>query len=117
MDRRNDDYIVTKNDWDTSPMPQKNAQFKIKRKFSDENIARLKKGHLPEEMEDRWLYYYEDGKVYFHRSWSGICVYIVELNYRHNKHLVTVNRDENQYSNTDIDEDIETINELLDIYI
>lgn len=113
MDRRDDDYIVTKADWDISPMPEKNAQFTIKRKFSDADINRLKKGHLPEEMEDRWFFYYEDGKAYFHRSWSGNCIFIVAFNFKTNKHIVTVNRDENQYSNTDFDEDIETINDLL----
>lgn len=112
MNRR-DAYIVTKADWDISPMPEKNAQFTIKRKFSDADIARLKKGHLPEEMEDKWFYYYEDGKVYFHRSWSGNCIYIVAFNFKKNKHVVTVNRDENQYSNTDLNEDIEMIQDLL----
>lgn len=107
------EYIVTKADWNIEPMPEKNAQFTIKRKFTEEQIKRLKKGHIPEEMEDRWFYYYEDGKIYFHRSWSGNCIFIVEFNFKTNMHLVTVNRDENQYSNTDIDEDIELINELL----
>lgn len=118
MNRNNEEnteYIVTKNDWDIMPMPEKNTTFKIKRKFSDTDIERLKKGHCPSEMEDKWFYYYEDGKVYYHRSWSGICVYIVELHLITNKHIVTVNRDENQYSNIDIDEDIETINCLLNM--
>lgn len=112
---RRDDYIATKDDWEISPMPDKNARFIIKRKFSDEQIIRLKKGHIPEEMEDRWFFYYEDGKAYFHRSWSGSCIYIVEFNFKSNKHTVIVNRDDNQYSNTDLDEDIEQINYLLNV--
>lgn len=118
MDRdreRDRNYIVTKNDWEIYPMPAQTTQFVIKRKFSDAQIARLKRGHLPEEMEDRWFYYYEDGKVYFHRSWSGNCIYIVELGLKTNKHTVTVNRDEYQYANADIEEDIETINYLLNV--
>ena len=108
-----EDYIVTKNDWDIMPMPEKNTQFTIKRKFSIDDINRLKKGHLPEEMEDRWFYYYEDDKVYIHRSWSGSCIYIVEINIKDDKRTVTVNRDENQYTNTDIDEDVETVYSLI----
>lgn len=115
-DERDRERIVTKDDWETIPMPEKNTQFKIKRKFSEEEINRLKRGHCPTEMEDKWFYYYEDGKIYFYRSWSGICVYIVDLKKRFGKYLVTVNRDENQYSNTDIDEDIELVNELLGGY-
>jgi len=114
-DRRNEDYIVTKDDWDLMPMPQKNTQFTIKRKFTDAEITRLKKGHCPVEMEDRWFYYFEDGKVYFHRSWTGSCIYIVDFDFKTNRHIVTVNRDENQYSNTDIDEDKEMIFYLLNV--
>lgn len=112
-DRRDEEYIVTKDDWDIMPMPEKSMQFALQRKFSEADINRLKRGHCPREMEDRWFYYYEDGKVYFHRSWTGNCIFIVELNLKSNKHIVTVNRDENQYSNTDLDEDIELINSLL----
>lgn len=108
-----DDSVVTKEDWEIFPMPKKNIKFKIKRKFSEEDVKRLKKGHCPMEMEDRWFYYYEDGKVYYHRSWSGNCIYIVELNLKSSTHTVTVNRDETQYSNTDINEDMETIDYLL----
>lgn len=114
MDRR-DDYIVTKADWDISPMPEKSIQFTVKRSFSEEKIARIKKGHLPMEMEDRWFSYYEDGKAYYHRSWSGNCILIIEFNFKTNEHIVTVNRDENQYANTDINEDIDLLEDLLNL--
>ena len=109
---RREEFPVTKDLWQITPMPEKNTQFTIKRKFTDAEIHRIKLGHLPAEMEDRWFSYYEDGKVYYHRSWSGCCIYIVELNLKKNKHIVTVNRDEREYTNTDINEDIELINEL-----
>lgn len=115
MGRRDENYIVTKADWEIEPMPEKTAQFTIEHKFSEVAINCLKKGHLPEEMEDRWFYYYEDGKEYFHRSWTGSCIFIVEFDFKTNKHIVTVNRDENQYNNTDIAEDIELVKNLLGI--
>lgn len=75
-------------------------------------------------MEDKWFSYFEDNKLYIHRSWTGICIYIVEFNFKSNfiskfitnKHRVIVNRDENQYSCTDIDEDIEQLNYLLNLW-
>ena len=109
------DYIVTKEDWDTSPMPEKFDNFKLKKQFNKEEMENLKRGHIPDEMEDRWFCYFEDNKLYIYRSWSGICIYIVEFG-RFNKHKVTVNRDENQYAYTDIDEDIEQLNSLLDCW-
>ena len=118
---RDRNYIATKEDWEISPMPEKTAAFTVKRHFTDEEIENLKAGHLPEEMEDRWFAYFEDNKLYIHRSWSGICVYVVEFHFKKeslfdfhaDQHKVTVNRDNDQYSNTDIEEDIEQVNELL----
>lgn len=107
------EYIATKEDWEIYPMPEKNATFKIKKKLSKEDIANLKRGHIPEEMEDRWFSYFEDGKLYIHRSWSGLCIYIVTFNTLTNRHKVIVNRDYNQYACTDINEDIEDLDELL----
>lgn len=106
-------YIATKDDWNIDPMPEKTDTFILKRHFSKEEIANLRRGHIPDEMEDRWFCYYEDDKLYIHRSWSGICIYIVEFKSVFNRHKVTVNRDENQYGCTDVDEDIEQLNELL----
>ncbi len=120
-DRR---IIATKEDWEIFPMPSKTATFTIKRHFTEEEIENLKAGHIPEEMEDRWFSYFEDNKLYIHRSWSGICVYIVEFNFKssflfkfkEDKHNVTVNRDVNQYACTNIDEDIEELNSLLNYF-
>lgn len=111
----NNEHIATRRDWETYPMPEKNTSFKLKKKLKKDSINRLKLGHVPEEMEDRWFSYYEDDKLYIHRSWSGNCIFIVTFNTLTNRHKVIVNRDENQYACTDINEDIEVISELLDV--
>lgn len=121
---RDRNQIATKEDWEISPMPDKNAAFTIERRFTDEEIENLKAGHIPQEMEDKWFAYFEDNKLYIHRSWSGNCIYIVEFNmktksifrFKANKHHVIVNRDENQYTNTDIEEDLEQVNQLLNLF-
>lgn len=109
----NNERIATKEDWETYPMPEKTAFFKIKKKLSKDDIANLKRGHIPEEMEDKWFSYFEDNKLYIHRSWSGNCIYIVSFNTLTNRHNVIVNRDDNQYACDDINEDIETLGDLL----
>lgn len=119
---RTRDKIATKEDWEINSMPEKNTVFEIERHFTDEEIENLKFGHIPQEMEDRWFSYFEDNKLYIHRSWSGNCIYIVEFHFKRksmfdfkiNHHNVIVNRDEDQYSNNDIREDINLVNELLD---
>ncbi len=111
----NRENVATREDWQIYPMPEKNTSFKLKKKLSKDAIIRLKCGHVPREMEDRWFSYFEDGKLYIHRSWTGDCIYIVEFNTLTNRHKVIVNRGDNQYSNDDINEDIETLSELLDV--
>ena len=58
----------------------------------------------------------EDSTLFAHRSWTGNCIYIIDFK-EDNNHVVTVNRDKEQYSCTDIEEDKELLNELLDWWI
>ena len=106
--------IITKNDWKTKPMPKKCATFQFKQDFTPEQLAALYKGHKPQAMEDKWFWYVENNKLYAHRSWTGICIYIVELNPQTGVHTVTVNRNPKQYSRTDTQEDLEWLSELLE---
>lgn len=39
--------------------------------FNTEQVARLKTGLIPREMEDKWFVYYEEPHLFFHRSWTG----------------------------------------------
>ena len=103
--------IVKKSAWKTVEMPDKTEHFTIERSFTSHEIQLIKEGHKPKEMEDKWFMYYEDDKLYIHRSWTGFCIYIVSgfdgiLN-------VTVNRDPEQYKETDIESDIIQLNILL----
>lgn len=47
--------------------------------LSQEEFERVAQGLVPEEMEDKWFLYFEDGKLYCHRSWNGECIYIVDI--------------------------------------
>ena len=87
--------------------------FIFDRPFSDKQMQTLRRGHIPQEMEDKWFWYMEGGRLYAHRSWTGNCIYIVEFS-ADGHHRVTVNRDPEQYSCTSVDEDIKTLNKLLD---
>lgn len=106
--------VATKYDWKISEMPNKHAVFQIKRHFSEAQLYALSKGNIPEDMDDRWFFYREDGKIYAHRSWSGFCIFIIELNPTTDVHTIIVNRDPEQYNSDDIDEDIRLANDLLD---
>lgn len=104
--------IVVKTDWKALDMPAKHEVFTLKRKFTPEQMNNLKKGHIPQEMEDKWFWYMEGNTLYAHRSWTGFCVYVINFSENDN-HTVTVNREPSQYTETSIDKDRQKLNELL----
>lgn len=108
---------AVRDDWEITPMPEKTAVFTIRRHFTDQEITNLKHGHIPSDMDDRWFSYFENGKLYIHRSWSGICIYIVRFDFSSDVHQVTVNRDEREYACTDIEEDRDQLNTLISIVL
>ncbi|MBP5154991.1 MAG: NADAR family protein [Clostridia bacterium] len=54
----------------------------------------------------------EGDTLFAHRSWTGVCIYRVDFK-PDNNHLVTVNRDPEQYKCTSIEEDVQQLNGLL----
>ena len=109
----NNKRIARRSDWKTEPMPEQHASFVLSRSFSDEEMAELRCGNIPQAMEDKWFWYMEGSALWAHRSWTGYCIYRIAFR-EDNKHLVTVNRDPEQYSCTSTEEDRKTLNKLLD---
>ena len=44
-------------------------------------FARLRLGNVPEDMDDRWFWYFdpEGSELRFHRSWTGFCAYAARV--------------------------------------
>ena len=104
--------IADKDDWQRRDMPEKHERFILERGMTDKDMYILSRGHIPEQMEDKWFFYMEGNTLYAHRSWTGICIYIIKFN-KDGKHLVTVNRDEDEYGCKDLKEDAVKLNKLL----
>jgi len=109
------DKIITKDDWHIEPMPEDNVEFEMERLLTVNDINILKRGHKPEAMEDKWFWYVEDNILNIHRSWTGACLFKVELN-TNGKLKVISNRNPEQYNETDIEKDKEWINKLLNYW-
>jgi hypothetical protein len=74
-------------------------------------------GAIPEEMEDKWFIFYEDGELYFHRSWTGRCLYVVRFKEEGEGFIMyeaDINRNPEQYRETDPQRDIDIVNRLID---
>ncbi|WP_282029830.1 hypothetical protein [Paracoccus marcusii] len=85
----------------TLPLPEARHNLPIALHFNCRDYYKIRCGYIPQEMEDRWFIYFKNGWVYFHRSWSGYCVYGARLTKTSKGGLITeawVNADRKQYS-------------------
>lgn len=104
--------IAERNDWKTVELPRQRETFILRRTFTPSQMAALRRGNVPQAMEDKWFWFMEGDSLFAHRSWSGFCIYRIDFK-PEGKHLVTVNRDPEQYGGTDAAEDAENLNKLL----
>lgn len=110
-------YQVTSNMWEIQSMPNENMKLDYKRAFTKQEFDKISIGHLPREMEDKWFIFMENNSLYFHRSWTGVCIYIVTFQNDGDKNTTVetiVNRDKEQYAETDDESDINLLNDLID---
>jgi len=85
-------------------MPQETAVLSYRAEFSPEEFEKISLGVVPQEMEDKWFIYLDGTTLHLHRSWTGICIYQVELEEKAGKYAVRrvlVNRNPTEYQATD----------------
>ena len=57
-------------DW--SPVP-------FTRRFTASEFERMAAGLIATDMDEKWFVYLDDDTFYFHRDWTGLCVFRVRL--------------------------------------
>jgi hypothetical protein len=103
--------------WKTLPPPREREHFTLPLHFSDAEGERLRLGHVPEDMDDKWFIYFEDGWLYFHRSWTGHCIYGVQLDGSPSGVRVIdawVSRNREAYASPGLDTDIRVVKQLIE---
>lgn len=99
-----DDKRATRDSWKTKQMPKLKTRLQLDLTFSTEEYQRISLGLVPEQMEDKWFIYLEGEWLYFHRSWTGHCIYQLRLEPDGNGYKVAeawVNRNPDQYTEAD----------------
>ena len=107
-------------DWNTKPLPEQHTTIALDRVFSQSQMDRIHAGLIPEEMEDKWFIYWHEATLYFHRSWTGFCIYIVHFVQEGDVWRMVraeVNRDSEQYKETNDDSDASNISSLIDHFL
>ena len=65
--------------WKNSPPEGALVPVGYVKSFTPSEVAALSQGFLPREMEDRWFIFREGDSLFFHRSWTGLFVFRVDL--------------------------------------
>ena len=111
---------ATRDDWKRKPLPEKRATIPLGHIYSGEELSRIRRGLVPQRLEDQWFIFYEADALFFHRSWTGHCIYVVyfhEAGHEIRATYVDVNRDSEQNGETDDQRDRELVLELIDVLL
>jgi hypothetical protein len=110
--------VATRESWTSVPLPEKRTSLSLQREFTQEEFELIRCGLIPEAMEDKWFIFLEENVLYFHRSWTGYCIYQLSLSKHGTTYTVVetfANRDPSQYSiGTNDGYDEELLNFLID---
>ena len=112
--------IAEQSNWQTKELPSKRITIPLNRSFSLSEIERMRAGLVPEQMEDKWFIYWHNDTLFFHRSWTGFCVYVVRFAKQDECYRMVeadVNRDPEQYRETSDARDAKMISYLIDVLL
>ena len=104
-------------DWENRPMPEARVSIPLDRSFPAGEWAALRQCVVPAQMEDKWFIYWQDDRLHFHRSWTGICVWVARFEpVGDGVRLVgaEVNRDPEQYKSTNDERDARLLEYVID---
>lgn len=113
---------VQPEDWpDLKPMPDRHTVLYPKLWFNPEEMVRIRRGFYPTNMNEKWFLYFTGDRLRIHRSWTGILIFDVgfALDPKGGAYVtdVVVNRENREYSNTDDDEDLKLLEEIIRYYL
>lgn len=111
-DNRDAAEVATAADWKIHPMPQRHTVLKLNFFLDAAEAAAIRKGFIPQGMEDKWFSYYADDTLFQHRSWTGFCIdqiHFVADGGGLRATYAEVNREPEQYGETDDAADIQRI--------
>ena len=107
-------------DWNTEALPDKHVTIDLHLVYSKIDRQKIFRGLIPNVMEEKWFVYYYQECLNFHRSWTGYCIYRVHCRDEGNKFYLThaeVNREKEQYIETDDEIDRRMISYLIDVLL
>ena len=80
--------------------------------FSEQQVEKFKEGFLSMGMEDKWVIFYEEDWLYFHRSWTGFGIFKAQIIQEGEGYTINefwAERDQEKYQNEEDSKDIELL--------
>jgi len=111
---------ATSKDWKTKPLPKKRTLIPADRQFTSGEMNRIKRGFIPTVMEEKWFIFFKRNRLYFHRSWTGYCVFVAHFKRRQEGfvlHLIEANRNRRQYTEVDDTYDAKLVSDIIDNFL
>jgi 8-oxo-dGTP diphosphatase len=112
--------VAKPTDWKIEALTAKRTTILLDRTFSPEDMNLIRRGFVPEQMEDKWFIYWKDNTLFFYRSWTGFCIYMVRFTIENKSCRMIeadVNRDSKQYQETSNERDAKMISYLIDVLL
>ncbi len=107
--------IAIRSTWQNIPIDNP-TRIDIDFHFTEKQFAKIIRGLIPEQMEDKWFIFYENEWLYFHRSWTGNGMYKAKIIKEENSYYIKefwAERNKEKYKNEDDNEDKQTISLLI----
>jgi hypothetical protein len=109
--------VAKRDDWKNLSKSNSKIKIPLQLVYTNQEFELIRQGFIPEVMENKWFVVVEDGHILFFRSWTGIMIYDCVFEEKGNEVWVSsidVNRNLDEYLNTDNLHDVCQIKHLLD---
>jgi hypothetical protein len=101
--------------WEILPLPANRISLGFVGTYDDAEAERIRQGFIPQQMEDKWFVYFKEGWLYFHRSWTGACIFGVQFDSQGIRAIDSwITADPQQPANKDLDYDRKLLGCLID---
>ncbi len=112
--------VARRENWKRLSLPAARKRLLVDKVYTPAEMARIARGFIPSGMDEKWFVYYEDGRLFLHRSWTGFCIYRVNFSHVQTGWAMTTvwaNREPKQYEETDDVQDAQLLLEMIEIHL
>ena len=81
--------VAKSTSWKIDPMPQTDiSRIEAGISITEEDMAIIRKGHIPEAQEDHWFMYCSKQHIRYYRSWTGTCAFEAHFLKKKQKYII-----------------------------